>query len=120
MTPTQSFFGFITVTIGKTIKHLRTAADQSQGQLARALDVTSSYLSLVEHDKREPSLSFLKQAAKHFEVPVGLFLFQEEQVRRLKSPHREAFDNIYKTLIQYVMTRKTSKTSSRKRGSVRR
>ncbi len=107
------------MTIGRTIKHLRTAADQSQGQLARALDVTSSYLSLVEHDKREPSLSFLKQAAKHFEVPVGLFRFQEEQSRRLNSPHREAFDEIYNTLIQYVMTRKASNTSSRKRGSAR-
>ena len=49
-----------TVTLGNAIKLIRTARGLTQRALAEQLDVTANYLSLIESDKREPSLSFLK------------------------------------------------------------
>jgi len=57
--------------IGKILKHLRTATDTSQAKLARELGITPGYLSLVENDKRQPSLPFLESAAAYFRITGG-------------------------------------------------
>lgn len=68
-----------TVTLGNAIKLIRTARALTQRALAKKLDVTANYLSLIESDKREPSLSFLKRLATELAVPVAMFfVFQEE------------------------------------------
>lgn len=61
--------------IGQTLKVLRTAAKLKQMSLAERLGVTTNYLSLVENDRREPSLSFLKKFADTLNVPLGYLLW---------------------------------------------
>jgi transcriptional regulator with XRE-family HTH domain len=63
----------LTVTLGNAIKLIRTARGLTQRALAKKLDVTANYLSLIESDKREPSLSFLKRLAAELVVPVAMF-----------------------------------------------
>jgi transcriptional regulator with XRE-family HTH domain len=65
------------VTLGTSIKIIRTARDISQRDLARDLKISANYLSLIESDKREPSLSFLKRLAKELKVPMKLFFMWE-------------------------------------------
>jgi len=61
--------------IGQTLKVLRTAAKMKQTALAHSLGVTTNYLSLVENDHREPSLSFLKKFAEVLDIPLGYLLW---------------------------------------------
>jgi len=61
------------VTLGKGIKTIRTALGVKQGVLAKRVGVSQNYLSLLESDKREPSVSFLRRMAKALDVPVGIF-----------------------------------------------
>ena len=61
--------------IGSTLKLLRTASNLKQSSLANELDVTPNYLSLVENEKREPSLTFLKKFSKKLDVPLGYLLW---------------------------------------------
>lgn len=61
--------------IGQTLKLLRIAAKLKQAALANTLGVTANYLSLVENDHREPSLSFLKKVAEVLDVPLGYLLW---------------------------------------------
>jgi len=61
--------------IGQTLKVLRTAAKLKQTTLADRLGVTTNYLSLVENDHREPSLSFLKKFAEVLDIPLGYLLW---------------------------------------------
>lgn len=63
------------MTIGHTLKLLRTAANLKQGPLADDLGVTGNYLSLVENGHKEPSLTFLKKFAERLDVPLGYFLW---------------------------------------------
>lgn len=65
------------MTLGNSIKLIRTAREISQRDLARDLKVSANYLSLIESDKREPSLSFLKRLAKELKVPMQLFFMWE-------------------------------------------
>ena len=70
-----------TVTLGNAIKLIRTARHLTQRKLAKQLKVSANYLSLIESDKRDPSLSFLNRLAAQLGVPVAmLFVFQGEPV----------------------------------------
>jgi transcriptional regulator with XRE-family HTH domain len=66
------------MTLGNAIKLIRTARGLKQVTLAKTMDVSANYLSLIEKDKREPSISFLKKLASELSVPVSMFfMFQE-------------------------------------------
>lgn len=68
--------------IGKTIKFLRIAKGIKQSELAERLNVSTNYISLVENDKREPSLSLIKELANIFDIPVGLIFFDLDMEKR--------------------------------------
>ena len=63
------------MSIGSTLKLLRVASDLKQSSLAKDLDVTANYLSLVENGKKEPSLTFLKKFSQRLNIPLGYFLW---------------------------------------------
>lgn len=62
------------VTIGKAIRVIREAKGQSLGTLAARSKLSVPYLSLVESDKRTPSLDAIRRLAETLEVPADLFL----------------------------------------------
>lgn len=61
-------------TLGTTIRRLRGAAGMSQKELARILEIAPSYLSRLEADEREPSISLLRRLANELSIPTGLLL----------------------------------------------
>jgi len=91
--------------LGKTIRILRVARDLSQGKLAREIQVSPGYLSLVERDKREPSLGFLKKLASYFNVPVGFLLLEGSDTRKFSPDQRRLLNEIRRTLMDYLITR---------------
>jgi len=64
--------------LGQATRIMRTASGLKQSQIADRLGVTANYVSLVENGKREPSVSFLRQLAEIFDIPVGVFFLWEE------------------------------------------
>lgn len=63
--------------IGKGIKFVRVASGLRQGEMANLLDISQNYLSLLENNKAEPSITLLKKISKTFGVPAS-FLFWED------------------------------------------
>ena len=61
--------------IGSTLRLLRVASSLKQAALAKDLDVTPNYLSLVEHGRKEPSLTFLKRFSRRLDTPLGYLLW---------------------------------------------
>ncbi len=72
--------------IGKTIKLLRQFAGLRQGELATMTDVSSNYISLVENQKREPSLKFLQKASEKLDIPISAFFWNELDVNGTTDP----------------------------------
>lgn len=62
------------ITLGLAIRTLRLAAGYSQRAFAKAIDITPSYLSLVENGKRDLSLALLRSAADKLGAPAALLL----------------------------------------------
>ena len=74
--------------VGKTVRFLRLSAGLKQSQLATRLGVSPNYISLVENNKRDPSLSFLKDLSTEFGVPLGL-LFLDIESDQSRTSHEE-------------------------------
>jgi XRE family transcriptional regulator, regulator of sulfur utilization len=72
--------------IGKTIKFLRIAKGLKQSVLAEQVKVSTNYISLIENDKREPSLSFLKELATVLDIPVSLLFLELDMSKKEVSP----------------------------------
>jgi transcriptional regulator with XRE-family HTH domain len=66
------------MTLGNAIKLVRTARKIRQRDLASKLNVSSNYLSMLEADRRVPSITFLRKIASKLHVPAGLFLLWAE------------------------------------------
>ena len=62
------------VTLGQRIRHFRTAADLTLGDLGDAIGVSASQLSLLENGKREPRLSMLTALAERLGISVQALL----------------------------------------------
>jgi transcriptional regulator with XRE-family HTH domain len=65
------------VDIGKGIKFVRVASGIRQGEMAKRLNISQNYLSLLENNKAEPSVALLRRISKTFGVPAS-FLFWED------------------------------------------
>jgi transcriptional regulator with XRE-family HTH domain len=98
------------VTLGNAIKLIRTARGRTQRDLAEALQVTANYLSLIEGDKREPSLAFLKRLAIALNVPLAmLFAFQGEAISGANNTDLEKLREILLTIDHMVVQNTTEK-----------
>jgi transcriptional regulator with XRE-family HTH domain len=100
---------------GQTIKILRTALGVSQGSLARCLGISPGYLSLVEQDKREPSLSFLRKIGAYFDVPAGFFMLDTNGLQPANHEYRRLIGEIRRAMIDYVISRPEPATKSKRR-----
>jgi len=61
--------------IGSAIKYFRNQRGLSQKALAEAMEITAPYLSLVESNQRVPTIAFLEQVARVFDVPLPILMF---------------------------------------------
>lgn len=106
--------------IGKTIRILRLTRDLSQGKVARKLGVTPGYLSLVEKDKREPSLGFLRKTASYFNVPIAFLLYDEGDATDFDAKQREMLREIRHALLEYLVSRDSQERKAQPRSGASR
>jgi transcriptional regulator with XRE-family HTH domain len=105
--------------IGHTIRMLRTARKVSQGSLANQLKVTPGYLSLVEQDKREPSLAFLNRVGQYFALPVGFLLLGDPSNENAAPEYRHIVEEIKRVIIDYIVSRPPDAKTRRKKAFAR-
>lgn len=60
--------------IGKALETARKTKGVSQKELAAKINITQSYLSLIESDKKNPNLNILKEIASALDVPLPFIL----------------------------------------------
>jgi transcriptional regulator with XRE-family HTH domain len=56
--------------LGKTIASFRKKWGIDQKDLAKAIGVSTAYISIVESGKRKPNMKLLEKIAAYFEVPI--------------------------------------------------
>ena len=58
---------------GFKIKGLRLKNHKNLQEVAKALDITTNYLSSIENGKKEPSSKVISKAAVYFDIPEASF-----------------------------------------------
>lgn len=81
------------IQVGKTIQKLRIRAKVSQRALARSAKITPSYLSLVENERRVPSLTVLQRIAGALRIPEEVIVWDAVELpKKLTATDRKLFD----------------------------
>ena len=62
------------MSLGQRIRNRRLELKLTQQQLAKALDLTSQHISVIEQDKRTPSLASLAKMAEELGVSVDYLI----------------------------------------------
>jgi transcriptional regulator with XRE-family HTH domain len=70
--------------IGHALKVCRSARKLSLGDLAGLTALSTSYLSMIESGKREPTLSSIEKIASALGVPTPILLFLAADSRELE------------------------------------
>ncbi len=93
--------------IGKAIKNLRQKKGLKQNEFAEKCNLSQSYLSLIEKDKKEPTLSVLKQIASVLNVPLPILVFmaiEQDDISDSKKAAFELLEPSIKGLINQVIS----------------
>lgn len=88
--------------IGSIIKTERKKRGLSQKQLADCCSITATYLSLIENDKKEPTISLLHTIAENLKLPLPILLFLSLDDKDIPELKKEFF-NIVKPSIDSML-----------------
>jgi transcriptional regulator with XRE-family HTH domain len=107
---------------GRAIRIVRTAHGWSKAQLAKRLTIGASYLSLIEAEKREPSLKVLEEISTALHVPPHLLALLASDPGDLDDPKNvEQIQELARSLVRLLVsagnqpTLPLEKPSSRKK-----
>jgi transcriptional regulator with XRE-family HTH domain len=64
------------IKFGASIKKYRMKANLTQERLSSMVGVQSTFLSALENDKKEPSITLIKKISSALKVPVELVLLE--------------------------------------------
>ncbi len=96
--------------IGTTLRMLREHAGYRQHELAVKVGVSSNYISLVENQRKEPSLRFLQRVASELRIPVSTFFWDDAQSHEYDDPElkqiSEALNELHWKLIGQKLKKK--------------
>ena len=88
--------------IGSIIKAERKKRGLSQNQLAARCSITVTYLSLIENDKKEPTVSLLRTIAENLNLPLPILIFMSLDDEDIPESIKEFF-NIVKPSIDAIL-----------------
>lgn len=93
--------------IGSTIRKLRKEKGLKQGEFSLLCNISQTYLSLVENNQKEPTLSTLKLIANTLGVSVPILIFLSIDEDDVPNNKREIFNAIapsLKSLMKQIYT----------------
>src|SRR3989338_4866778 len=79
--------------ICKKIKIFRIKADMKQDELARQLDVTKNYISILENGKKTPSLQLIEKLSNALGVTMDMFFLPSVEDVNLSSKEQIEYYN---------------------------
>lgn len=97
---------FLSVDLGETIKHLREEKRYTLGDFASKVEISISYLSLIENDKKKPSWDVLQRISSSLEMPLYVIFLEavlnttheDNEVNAVRQALKPIFERIMKRL----------------------
>lgn len=90
--------------VGRAIKKWRNIKGINQVQLAQKAGITQSYLSLVEQDKKTPTLKTINSICDAFEIPTPVLMLMAIDKEELTPQKREIYEVLYPNIEQLMLS----------------
>ena len=94
--------------VGEVIVNLRKQKGVEQQEFAKSLGKSIPYISLIENNKKRPSVPLLAQIAAYFDIPVATLIFKAIEKTAAKNQKQKAFFEaatpIVNKLINYLLS----------------
>lgn len=88
--------------VGKAIRTLRARKGVSQKELAERADITPSFLSLVEGDRRDASIKVIERIAAALDVPSEVLIWEAVELPVDLSPQDRRMCELAKIIVRGV------------------
>ena len=88
--------------LGKAIKLCRTQKNLSQAELAALVDLSVSYISLLERNKRDPNISTVKVIANALNIPFSILMFLAAETDELAGINPELAEKLSYTALKLI------------------
>lgn len=88
--------------IGQAIKLCRTRRKLSQEKLAQRAECSVSYLSLIENNQRDPTLSTIEKISLALNVPIGILFFLAADRNDISGIDKELAGQIARTALDLL------------------
>ena len=88
--------------VGQAIKMCRSRRGFSQTELAQRADCSVSYLSLLENNQRDPTLSTVEKIAIALNVPVGILFFLAADRNDISGMDKELAGQLARTALELL------------------
>ncbi len=89
------------IDIGGTIKKYRMKSNLKQTELARKIKVTSTYISAVGNNRKEPSISLLNMICRVVHLPKEVLFLESVTSEDFKKNDREIIDTAKEIIKAY-------------------
>lgn len=90
--------------VGQAIRLCRTQGGASQSAVAGRANCSVSYLSMLENNKRDPTLSMVTRIAEALRVPVGLLFVLAADQSELGDIDKQLVDRLLQSALASMGT----------------
>lgn len=88
--------------LGNAIKLCRIQRNMSQSELADRAEVSVSYISLLERNKRDPNMSAIQKIADALNVPLSILMFLAADRNELNDINPELAEKLSYTALKLI------------------
>lgn len=82
------------MSIGTAIKLCRDRKNLTLSELSEKSGLSTSYISLLENNKRDPNLSKVESIASALNIPLSILLFLSEEKEKIESINPEIAEKL--------------------------
>jgi transcriptional regulator with XRE-family HTH domain len=80
--------------LGTALKEIRKSKNKTQDDVCGDLDISQTYLSQVESDKKQPSLPMLRRISNYYKVPIPIIMWKAIEPSDIQASKKKAFSVI--------------------------
>lgn len=100
------------MSIGKGVKFVRVASGLRQGEMAKQLEISQNYLSLIENNKAEPSITLIRKISSTFGVPASFLFWEDSMATEGKNPQVTQIYERIRNLVHELQQLRISRRSA--------
>ena len=88
--------------LGRTISKIRKDRGIPQGELAERTELSVTYISQIENNRKRPNITTLESISDVLEIPLPVIFFLSLDESDIPSNKKEAYSTLFPSVEQFI------------------